>query len=442
MPTTQAPAISDPLSDHEQQEPDQPAADLTQTSEVAHNVEESKWVVDEHSEVKGDDVLEDEEPITAVPKDVFVPVTSNQYVDENPKPYQPVVIDDFGTQQNQGRLHKYTIKVKPQVHQKGDLQYETTNTPIINEHTQQHFHFSEGGFIPFQPLDPEAPKRQYTEIQRKVSTPPTDIDDEFYIHHLVDQAYQLPAKELEEDPEVVTLESESIELTGETRPDETTTQTVFVTRKIPLEVDATEVPAHFTTVHPHDEEPTDVEPVPEFEANREPEEIQTTTSSQEYLEVTTFRPKVTPGFFKNFNLGNILEFILPSTSTELPNTTTPTPQAQEVVTDVYEETTIITTETPDLHETRTIPDISSLLDETDHQEDVTLSEVVEVDTTVAALIVEEDPNQEPEQTTLSFDVTTLGQVAQEEPVRIGRPKSIAQTGEIYFSLSNFLSFSV
>merc|ERR1712223_243528 len=75
------------------------------------------------------------------------------------------------------------------------------------------------------------------------------------------------------------------------------------------------------------------EAVPEFTYEHKPEDdndstVDTTTVSEttvaDNLEVTTFRPKRKGGFFENFNLANLLNFISPKTSTTTAVPITPT----------------------------------------------------------------------------------------------------------------------
>merc|ERR1712045_1056769 len=90
------------------------------------------------------------------------------------------------------------------------------------------------------------------------------------------------------------------------------------------------------------------EAVPEFTDELKPDDgndstVDTTTVSEttvaDNLEVTTFRPKRKGGFFENFNLANLLNFIVPKgrTTTPVPNTPTTTEETTEeeskVVTD-------------------------------------------------------------------------------------------------------------
>ena len=412
------------------------------------------------------------------------------------------------TQDPNSRLHGYEKNIQPQLQHWTEEHFDASkgDLPVVNEHTQQHMHVSEGDFIPFQPRDPEGPGPAYTEIKRGQPPVTQEETDDSYIHELVDQVYQL--QEVEAPTADTSIPEESVAplsvLTTTVRnlhaedevtetADDATTQTVFVTRPTTIlptqeiETQTTELPTdaevkEATTVH---EEP-EVEPLPEFEAGQQEvqdrEDTQTSTQ-QDYFEVTTFRPKVTGGFFENFNLGSLFGFISPATTT----VQTPTPTIAEETTIVNEETTLSTTdieeevlavggpivvgehiavEEPIVVEEPTVfeepivveepvvvveePSVEDepltvnvdvdVHDEPIHEEEVLLEEEalatepsVPLETTQE--VVHEDAEIKLEQveegdTVLPQEVTTQESVVNEvRTIRFGRPKAIAQPGE-------------
>ena len=121
------------------------------------------------------------------------------------------------------------------------------------------------------------------------------------------------------------------------------------------------------------------EAVPEFTDEHKPEDgndstVDTTTVSEttvaDNLEVTTFRPKRKGGFFENFNLANLLNFISPktSTTTAVPITPTTTEETTEeeskAVTEITSTTLVDETE-------KHIDDVSTTIKELDEITDPT-----------------------------------------------------------------------
>ena len=410
-----------------------------------------------------------EQPVDNVEKFIHF-----QPLPEEPKPVTP------------SRLHDYEKNIQPQLQHWADDHFEQgpNRKPILNEHSQQHMHASEGDFIPFQPRDPEGLRPAYVEIKRK-PVHHHDLEDDEDIHNVIDQAYQLeevqaPAADVQHHKEVsdqgiATTESSAEE--GVTSEDGTT-QTIFVTRptttvsEVTEHVEEDDENEKVTTERPLDEahEEIEIEPLPEGEAPSQ--EDHETSTQQDYFEVTTFRPKVTGGFFENFNLGNILGYILPTTTTTT-TTTTSTPPP----TTVPEETTsdnVETTVRPQDEAELVVDDevvkkaeiavehvaIDGQEEEEDHRvvpvdDDVeeefnaaTETTVGLIDTTpeVVAQTTNLDEEQEPEvEVKTEADDSTVDEVTTQEPsvselppIRSGRPKAIAQPGDEEVSLGNEL----
>jgi hypothetical protein len=379
---------------------------------------------------------------------------------ENFIPFKPEVVED---QTQSSRLHEYEKNIQPQLQHWTEEHFVQGSEPIVNEHTQQHMHASEGDFIPFQPRDPEGPRPAYVEIQRKpvVAAKDEEVED---IYNVVDQAYQLqdvqaPAA----DVEIPVTEK------ADEEPTEATTQVIFVTRPTTVVVQditehvedadeaklTTETPAEEATHHD-----VEVEPQPEVEASaaedHETEEVP--TSTQEYFEVTTFRPKVTGGFFENFNLGNILGFILPS-SPATTTTTTTTASPEETTTIETDETTVkpeveVEPVPKEKEEEKTEPvdeavsvEPAIAVDPAVEEHAATVADEVTdpdvaTETTVDAVTTQETvlPHEEEvvkvdhaevsEDQAEAVEVTTQEAAASElPPLRFGRPKAIAQPGE-------------
>jgi len=368
------------------------------------------------------------------------------------------------------RLHDYEKNIQPQLQHWTEEHFDSTkgHLPVVNEHTQQHMHVNEGDFIPFQPRDPEGPRPAYTEIQRVQTPVQREDEDVNYIHTLVDQAYQLQdvqapvdavahvnlAEDFVAEPtDVIKVATDEEDVTE--KSDEATTQVVFVTRPTttvqPVQdveaistVQGNDVEIKITTITPVQDE-VEVEPQPEVEAGREEEheaeEAQVSTQQQDYFEVTTFRPKVTGGFFENFNLGNILGFILPTTTT-LPTPTTLPEEGDETTVEVDAEvTTVGPVESDVVAEDKQVVDVPVVVDVDVEVHDVTIPEE-DIPTTEPTLEVETTQEVIQEKEELKLETVEDGEavvpqeatteenvVADSRPLRFGRPKAIAQPGD-------------
>ena len=389
------------------------------------------------------------------------------------------------------RLHDYEKNIQPQLQHWTEEHFEPGQgrQPVLNEHTQQHMHVSEGDFIPFQPRDPEGPRPAYVEIQRKPVPHHDDVDD---IFNVVDQAYQLedvqaPAADVHPHEEA----TERIEDEATERYEDATTQTVFVTRPTTtVQVvterveDAAEV--NLTTEQPEHHEDEEIEPQPEGPiVHDDDDEHEASTQHQDIFEVTTFRPKVTGGFFDNFNLGNILGYILPTTTAATPaptivpedttvevaettvRTLVETEQVaadesvekqedqqeveQKVVVDPgveeqvahieyeVEEEFVAATETT-VSEIEVEPTAEVIPEVEQHQEEV--KPVAAAEEEVAEQVqVDVQPDADVAVDTAAVDVTTQEPdvVVEQQPVRIGRPKAIAQPAEDENNVGNELT---
>jgi hypothetical protein len=293
--------------------------------------------------------------------------------------FQPQFVGEEHQTPN-SRLEDYEKHIDPQLQHWTEEHFDKAlgHLPVLNEHTQQHMHVAEGDFIPFQPRDPEGPRLAYTEIHRvPVNTEEQEVND---IHNIVDQAYQLQDVQSPEGLAplaVVTTTVNSVQVDDEVtdKSDEATTQVIFVTRPTTVVHEVTEHSEEVTAAEAVNDE-DEVEPQPEVTVVKEEEDhetdLPTSTQQTEYFEVTTFRPKVTGGFFENFNLGNLLGFILPSTTTVPPTTTLPVETTEEV-----EETTASHQEGDLVVEEKQVVDEPVILDVAVEEHEVTLP--VEVD---------------------------------------------------------------